>query len=192
MGRAIKRLEELLQMDHVCPWWFAPTFDNPLRRLFHGRDMLAPFVHPGIRALDLGCALGYFTMDMARLVGKRGRVYAVDIDQKMLGSVRVRARRNRLRRRIITRLVDPKAPELPAPVDFILAFWVIHEVPDPGSLLALCKKALAPDGAMLVVEPVVHVAKTRFKELVGMARASGFSRAQTRPIPLSHAVLLSG
>jgi 2-polyprenyl-3-methyl-5-hydroxy-6-metoxy-1,4-benzoquinol methylase len=153
--------------------------------------MLAPYVRPGMKILDLGCAMGYFTMDLAFLAGKWGRVWAVDIDKRMLNAVRIRAKQNGLRQRIILRQVDPGTPELPANMDFILTFWVLHEVPDPGFLLKLCKKALSPNGNMLIVEPLVHVSGKKFDELIQLAQKAGFESIQIRHIPLSRAVVLA-
>jgi SAM-dependent methyltransferase len=61
--------------DHVCPWWFASTFDNVLRRLVHDPPgILAPFLSEGMTVLDAGCGMGHFSIGMARLVGERGKI----------------------------------------------------------------------------------------------------------------------
>ena len=64
-------IEERILIDgRVCPWWFAYTFDNPLRRLLHNpRKILGPYVKEGDTAVDIGCGMGPFTVELARLVG---------------------------------------------------------------------------------------------------------------------------
>ena len=53
----------LLTGDHVCPWWFAYTFDNPLRRLVHNPEkMLQKFIKEGDTVVDIGCGMGYFSI----------------------------------------------------------------------------------------------------------------------------------
>ena len=53
----------LLTGDHVCPWWLAYTFDNPLRRLVHNPEkMLQKFIKEGDTVVDIGCGMGYFSI----------------------------------------------------------------------------------------------------------------------------------
>ncbi len=41
--------------NHVCPWWLAYTFDNPLRTFFHKPDqMLSQYVKEGMTVADIG------------------------------------------------------------------------------------------------------------------------------------------
>ena len=64
---------------HTCPWWLLFTFDNPLRRLVHNpQEILRPYVERGDTVLDVGCGMGSFTLGLAELVGKDGRVIAAD------------------------------------------------------------------------------------------------------------------
>ena len=43
--------------------------------------------------LEPGCGMGFFTLELARRVGKPGRVVAVDLQPKMLDGLRRRAKR---------------------------------------------------------------------------------------------------
>ena len=68
---------------HVCPWWLAYTFDNPLRKLFHKPQIiLAPYVKAGMRVMDVGCGMGFFSIGMAKLVGDNGKVFCVGMNQR--------------------------------------------------------------------------------------------------------------
>ena len=79
---------------HTCPWWFTWTFDNPLRRLVHdAHKMLEPYVVPGSRVADIGCGMGYFTVELARSVGPAGNVQAVDVQPQQLRVAERRCRR---------------------------------------------------------------------------------------------------
>lgn len=87
--------------DHVCSWWLAYTFDNPVRRVVHDpARVLAPYVTRGMTVVDGGCGMGFFSIELARLVGDEGAVIATDVQQKMLDAVGARARRAGLSRRI--------------------------------------------------------------------------------------------
>ena len=94
--------------SHVCPWWVAYTFDNPLRKIFHNpRKMLSAYIKAGMCVMDVGCGLGYFSIGMAKIVGETGKVIAVDLQQKMLDIMQKRARRAGLQDRIYPHLCQP-------------------------------------------------------------------------------------
>ncbi|GEM_PF-6888608 len=81
----------LLMDDHVCPWWLAYTFDNPLRQLVHNPEKIfSSLIRPGQTVVDIGCGMGYFSLGMAKLVGESGRVISVDLQKEMLAKVHQR------------------------------------------------------------------------------------------------------
>ena len=178
-------------MPHVCPWWCAYTFDHRLRRVFHKPErILAPYVKPGMTVLDLGCGMGYFSIPMARMVGESGRVLAVDIQQQMLDVLMRRARNAGVDARIEPHLCDPDRLCVDQPADFALAFFMVHETPDPPRFLDQVRATLKPDAQFLYVEPKWHVPRTDFERLLNHALKTGFSLAATPKISISHAALL--
>jgi len=79
---------------HVCPWWIGWLLASPLRKLTGDpARLLTPFVRAGMMALEPGPAMGFFTLELARLVGPQGRVVAVDVQPKMIAGLRRRAAR---------------------------------------------------------------------------------------------------
>jgi len=72
------------QADHVCPPWLGYfLLANPLRRLLYtAKSILEPYLSDGMTVLEPGPAMGFFTLEAARLVGPKGRVVAVDIESK--------------------------------------------------------------------------------------------------------------
>lgn len=176
---------------HVCPWWLAYTFDNPLRRVVHSPEaMLGAWVRPGACVVDLGCGMGYFSIGMADLVGPTGRVTAVDLQQKMLDVLAKRA----AKRAVLDRIERVKADEddlhLSAPADFVLAFWMVHEVPDQRQFFEQVAHVLVPGGSMLVVEPKGHVSEETLAREVAIAESAGFVVAERPRVRLSRSVLL--
>ena len=118
-------------MSHVCPWWHAYTFDNVLRRLVHNpAKLFAPYVKPGMTVMDVGCGMGVNAIGLARIVGDAGLVIAVDLQQEMLDVLRRRAQRAGVVDRIRLHRCGPDALGVDATVDFVDAFWMVHEVPD--------------------------------------------------------------
>ena len=182
-------------MAHVCPWWFCYTFDNPLRRLVHDPvAMLSPWVRPGATCLDLGCGMGYFTLGLATLAAPRGRVIAVDLQDKMLERLQRRAAKAGL-----AGLVEPRRcaadslgiADLMGAVDFALCFWMLHEVPDMAGFLGQILAALKPEGRLLVAEPKFHVDLKTFDQELALAQAQGWRVVERPAIWGSHAALLA-
>jgi ubiquinone/menaquinone biosynthesis C-methylase UbiE len=177
---------------HVCPWWLAYTFDNPLRRLIHDpRKILSPFVKEGMTVIDIGCGMGYFTLGLADLVGDGGQVIAVDLQQQMLDIMLKRAREKGLAHRIIPHCAEPTAINVTTPVDFALAFWMIHEVPDPTLFFQEVAAILKPSAKLLYAEPAFHVPERRYNEILAVAEKTGLSIISPLSIRFSRAALLA-
>ncbi|OIP43225.1 MAG: methyltransferase type 11 [Deltaproteobacteria bacterium CG_4_8_14_3_um_filter_51_11] len=166
---------------HVCPWWLAYTFDNPLRRLIHPPDkILGPYVAQGMSVLDFGCGFGHYSIGMALLTGPTGRVAAVDIQQKMLDKTMARAQKAGLENIIYPVLCHEDAIGIALELDFILACNSIHETTEPASFLAEFFGLLRPGGRFLLMEPRGHLSARDFDAEVSLALQAGFFEI-TRP-----------
>jgi ubiquinone/menaquinone biosynthesis C-methylase UbiE len=179
----------------VCPWWLGYFLVTPLRRLAQDpRAILRPFVAQGMTVLEPGPGMGFFTLEMARLAGPRGRVVAIDVQPKMLAALRRRAKRAGLLERIEAReaaIGRLGTDDLAAQVDFALAFAVVHELPDVAGFLAEVYQALKVGGQLLVVEPSQHVSAAAFADTIATAERAGFTVAARPAIRWSQAVLLA-
>ena len=161
---------------HVCPWWLCFTFDNILRRLIHDPyKMISPYIKEGDTILDVGPGMGYFTIPMARMVGVKGRVIAADIQERMLNALRKRSQKAGVEKRVIGHLSSKYSLGIKEQVDFILAFYMVHEVPDRKQFLNELFSVLKNNGTFLLVEPPFHVTKDSFAETVNMALNAGFT-----------------
>jgi 2-polyprenyl-3-methyl-5-hydroxy-6-metoxy-1,4-benzoquinol methylase len=175
----------------VCPWWLIRSFDNPLRRLVQPPEpILKDLVRPGERCLDVGCGIGYFTIPMARLVGSAGTVVAVDLQTKMLEGVKRRASKHGLESRVVTRKATVSGLGVRGPFDFVLAFWMMHEVPDQQALLMELHGLLNVRGRFLIAEPKIHVNSVSFNRTVELAEKVGFDRVSEPKIFFSWSVVM--
>jgi ubiquinone/menaquinone biosynthesis C-methylase UbiE len=176
---------------HVCPWWLCYSFDNPLRRLFHDPEpLLAPFVKPGMTAVDIGCGMGYFTIALARLTGPGGKVIAVDLQQRMLDALLRRAAKAGVVDRIVPHRCKKETLGVEGPADFVLAFWMAHEVPDKSRFFGEIFALLKPEGRLLLVEPKYHVSLGSLERTLAVCREVGFRLLDEPAIALSRAVLM--
>jgi len=177
---------------HVCPWWLCFTFDNLIRMLFHNPEaILAPYVHEGDTVLDVGPGMGYFSIPLARMVGDNGKVIAADVQAPMLVALRKRARKQGLEERIISHLCEADSIGIRDPIDFALAFWMMHEVPDQNKLFLEIKLLLKPEGKLMVAEPAIHVTRSMFQETLKRARDAGFAAMENPKIFMSRTAVLS-
>lgn len=181
----------MIHSFHVCPWWLARALDNPIRRLIHNpEEILGGHIEPGQTVLDLGCGSGTFTIAMARMVGEAGRVIAVDLQDEMLQMVRQKALKEGLDSRIITHKSEPDRIGVSEKVDFALAFYMVHEVPDVKTFLKEIAILLKPKGKLLIVEPLFHVSASSFKSTVDAAQIAGLKPILEPRIRFSRSVLL--
>jgi len=177
---------------HVCPWWFAYTFDNPLRILFHKpAQIFAPYVQAGMTVADIGCGFGYFAIGLAAMVEKEGTVIAVDIQSQMLEKAKKRAGRAGVADTIRFRQCRPDDITISETLDFAVAFWMLHETPDIGAFLDQVLAVLKPQGLLLVTEPRFHVSATEFAEELDIARQVGLAVMEEPGIAFSHAAVLA-
>lgn len=107
---------------------------------------------PGMAVCDMGCGNGYHTLPMAAAVGETGVVYAVDIQPEMLAMVQKQIDAKGLKniKTISSVQYDPKLPENSC--DLILMVDVYHEFSHPVQMLEGMKKALKPEGQIVLVE----------------------------------------
>jgi ubiquinone/menaquinone biosynthesis C-methylase UbiE len=177
--------------QQVCPWWLCFTFDNIFRRLFQSPDrILGPYIKLGWTVLDVGPGMGFFTIPLAKLVGDSGKVIAADVQQKMLDGVYHRALKLGLQNRIKLHQSTSDKIGITEPIDFCLAFWMVHEVPDRPRFLSEISSQLKPSGFFLLVEPNLHVSKENYGETMKMAKNVGLSVADQPKIFLSYSALL--
>ena len=176
----------------VCPWWLIGAFDNPLRRLLQKPErILSGLVKPGQVAADIGCGMGYFTVPLARLAGPEGRVLAIDLQEKMLAGARRRAARAGVSERVQFCRASPAGFGVAGPVDFVLTFWMVHEVPDQERFLKEVHALLRPGGTWLLAEPPIHVTQAMFDRTVAVAQSVGFTPLSRPRIAFSRAVLFA-
>jgi len=177
---------------HICPWWAAYFFDNSLRGIFHRPEkMLGQYVQPGMTVMDLGCGMGYFSIAMARMVGPGGRVVAVDIQEKMLKVLAKRAEAAGVLDRIQLSLSGPGGIGVKEKADFVLAMWMLHEVPDVEEFLRRVRALVKEGGKFLIVEPKAHVSLSEFKEMLSVFNRLGFKKIAEPKVALSRAALFT-
>ena len=181
-------------MPTICPWYLGYFLINPFRFLVQKPSkILAPYVKAGDLAFEPGPGMGFFTLELARRVGPEGRVYVADIQSRMLGALKRRAAKAGLDARIETRLAKSDSlgvDDLAGRVDFVLAFAVVHEMPDIARFFAETGAVLKKGGRLLLAEPRGHVRPEKFAEELKAAERCGLHPIAHPPIWSSHTAVL--
>jgi ubiquinone/menaquinone biosynthesis C-methylase UbiE len=147
-----------------------------------------------MKVLEPGPGMGFFTFEIAKLVGPSGRVTAVDIQDKMLKALERRLKKAGLLDRMDLRLAKPETmglDDIAGTVDFASAFAVVHELPSPERFFREITACLKTGACLLFVEPKGHVTAQNFEIELSLAEKAGL-RITGRPfISRSHAALFT-
>lgn len=170
--------------QHICPWWMGYLHTSPVRKLLHDpKKIILPFIEKGMNVLEIGPGMGWFSLPIAHAVGPEGKLYAVDIQQRMLDGVHRRAEKAGVASRIECRLSNEASlpvDDLKETVSVTFAFAAVHEIPCKDRLFQQIHTAMIPAGTMIMMDPERHCSRDEFKESVAAAEACGFA---ARPGP---------
>ena len=175
MGREIAR---------VMGWQGAAWLERAEREREERTDLLLPALAlaRGMTVADIGAGTGYFSWRMARVVGARGRVYAVDVQPEMIVLLK-RAMAERAATNVTPVLATSTDPRLPgAALDLAIMVDVYHELEYPHEVIAALVPALKPGGRLVLVEYRAEDSAVPIKELHKM------SVAQVRAEMAAHAL----
>ena len=180
--------------ERICPWWIGYLLASPVRRMKQNpEEILGPYVKPGMKILEIGPGMGFFTLPMARMVGEHGQIVCVDVQEKMIRNLLRRARKAELSLRIVARTCSTTSlhvEELVDTMDFVLAFAVVHEVPDTKKLFQEIHSSLKKGGRLLLAEPAGHVTQDGYQRTLAIAQAIGLSVVDSPKIPRSLSSLM--
>ncbi len=177
--------------NRVCPVELADGLDSKIRKFLQNpQKILKPYLRSGMTVLDIGCGPGVFSIEMARIVGASGRVIAADLQEGMLQILKKKIQGTDVERVVELHKCEPDGVGVSDNVDFILAFYVVHEVPDKTHFFKEIQALLNQDGRVLIVEPNFHVTKKDFGEMLRDLADSGFKVVEMPKVFFSRSVLL--
>jgi predicted O-methyltransferase YrrM len=136
--------------------------------------------------------MGFFTIELARLVGPSGQVIAVDVQPKMTARLKRRLARAGLADRVETRLCSANSLDLPENLtaDFTLAFAMVHELPNQVAFFQQVAKVSKPGALVLLCEPKGHVSSADFQQELQVAQQAGLETVARPEVARSHAAVL--
>jgi ubiquinone/menaquinone biosynthesis C-methylase UbiE len=175
----------------VCPLKKANHLYSFLRKAIHNpKKLLNQYVKEGMTVIDIGCGPGLFSIEMAKLVGKNGKVIAVDLQHGMLDLLLNKIKGTELEKRITLFNCKKESIGVKEKVDFALAFYLVHEVPDQNKFFAEIYDRLNPGSVLMVIEPKKRVSKEEFNQNIVIAKSIGFKVVKKLNILFSYSILL--
>lgn len=112
-------------------------------------------LQPGMQVADLGCGTGYFVFPAARVVGLRGRVYAVDVQKNALEKLKKEAQTHNIVGIVpiwsdIEVVGATKIPE--QSLDMVFLVNTLFQLKEKSIAIAEAKKFLKPNGQLLIID----------------------------------------
>jgi ubiquinone/menaquinone biosynthesis C-methylase UbiE len=178
----------------VCPWYIGYLLASPIRRLIQKpEEILSPHLKEGMKVLEIGPGMGFFSIPMAIMVGEKGKVVCVDLQDKMINGVKKRAKKAGVLGRINARVCPAdtlQILDLAGTIDIVVLFAVIHEMPDQRRLFEELYPAIKKGGRVLIAEPTGHVTGEAFKVTLSIASEIGFRQIESPVIKRSLTAVL--
>jgi ubiquinone/menaquinone biosynthesis C-methylase UbiE len=189
------------QIAHVMGHQAAGWLERPEREKEEDPTKLlkALDIQPGMTVADVGAGSGYHCFRMAPLVGEKGKILAVDIQNEMIDIVEKKAKKENVKNieTILSTETDPKLPE--AKVDLIILVDVYHEFSHPHEMTEKMVASLKPGGRIAFVEfrledpkvPIKLVHKMSERQVtLEMEQFPGIEHLKTdKSLPWQHIIL---
>ncbi len=111
-------------------------------------------VKPGMTIGEIGAGHGRYTVHLARRVGRKGKIFANDIDKNALSVLRERCQQENIVNveTIVGKEDDPLFPQ--KSLDMAFMVWVFHGLDKPGPLFKNLKSGLKPGAPLVIVDPI--------------------------------------
>jgi ubiquinone/menaquinone biosynthesis C-methylase UbiE len=190
------------EIAHVMGHQAAPWLERPEREEEEEPKKVieALELKPGQVVADVGVGTGYIAFRMAPLVGEKGKILGVDIQQEMLDLLKAKAAKLKATNveGVLGTIKDPKLPE--AGVDLVLMVDVYHEFDHPWEMMQAIKKSLKPGGRVVLVEyrkedpkvPIKEVHKMSEEQIRKEMTAAGLEHVKTvGTLPRQHIAIFA-
>ncbi|MEP6701891.1 MAG: class I SAM-dependent methyltransferase, partial [Betaproteobacteria bacterium] len=188
------------EIAQVMGWQGAAWLEREEREKEERTDLLLAELHlePGMTVADIGAGTGYVARRMAKLVGPKGVVDAVDVQPEMIRILKKLATQYKLPQIRPTLGAVDDVKLAPASIDVAIMVDVYHELERPYEVLASIVHALKPGGRVVFVEyraedPVVPIKRLHKMSVEQVKREAAalpldFERV-AEPLPWQHIVV---
>jgi ubiquinone/menaquinone biosynthesis C-methylase UbiE len=175
--------------------WFIDTFSfRGQVREMRQRTVTLARMQPGEQVLDVGCGTGTLAMDVARHVGRTGRVAGVDPGTEQIARARAKAARRHVPIEFQIGVIE----QLPFPdqsFDVVFSTLMMHHLPAPLKRQGLAEiaRVLKPGGRLVIADfkpkkerqgraAHMHAGGSGMHDLAALVSDAGFSDVETQEV----------
>jgi ubiquinone/menaquinone biosynthesis C-methylase UbiE len=159
---------------YVCPMRMAGILTNKIRLSLHNPNkILKPFIKKNMVAIDIGCGPGVFSIEIAKLLEGTGKVISVDMQEQMLELLKNEIKGKPFENNIALHKCTQNKIGLNENVDFVLMFYMVHEVPNKNNMFNEVLPKINKNGLIMIVEPF-WISGRKFKEIIKYIIGNGF------------------
>ena len=175
----VRILKKFIHFPIPAPFFMGRFLDSNFRRRLQPPNKLIQRsgIKEGMKVLDLGCGSGAYTTFIARVVGEKGKVYAVDIQPQMLKQLESKLNRpeNKDIKNIETKIASVyNLPFENGSFDIVSMVTVLQEIPNKHKALQEIKRVLKSDGILAVTEFLVDPDYPLKSTTIKICSAEGF------------------
>ena len=160
-----------------CPVWlrWLVELDSPFTKTNRAAVIVEHLgLQPGMAVIDVGCGPGRLTIPLAKQVGERGKVVALDIQSGMLDRAQQKAEAANLNNIEFLHAGVGQGKLGPSQFDRALLVTVLGEIPDREAALREIFHAIKPGGILSVTEIIFDPHFQRRQTVARLAVAVGF------------------
>jgi ubiquinone/menaquinone biosynthesis C-methylase UbiE len=174
----------------VCSAKLSGILDTKIRKLVQDpKKILKPYIKKDMVVLDIGCGPGFFTIEISKLLNGTGKVIGADLQEEMLLKLKEKVKKLKLNN-IELHKTEKNSINLKEKVDFILVFYMLHEVPSQKNFINELRGILKDNGKILISEPKFEVKKVNFEKSIQIIENSGFTIVAHPDISISRSILI--
>ncbi len=154
---------------HLHPLERSKNLDSRLRRIMQNpHKILKKYIQPEMTVLDLGCGTGYFTLELAKLVGLGGKVVAIDVQSGMLDLLKQKIQGTELTKQI----------------------EIFQEIKYIDKIISELSTIVKSETQILISEQKFHVSKQTFELIIKKMENNGYKVVEKPKIFLSRTVIM--
>lgn len=170
-----KTKKELIRVG--IPYWLSFIVDNPFRKLFTNRKKIVEKanIKKGSIVLEIGCGPGFFTEVISDVVGKNGKVYALDIQKQMIEKIKKKIENGRIGKNVYAMVSNTSKINLPSnSIDVVFVAYAFEELNEKEKSVKEFYRICKPKGYLTFREHKFLVKKGEIKNWLNIFTDKGF------------------
>lgn len=176
-----------------CPSWlhWAVELENPFAKSSQSKIIISGLdVKAGMTILDIGCGPGRLSIPLAKAVGERGTIVAIDIQPEMLNIVQKKAEKEKVYNIAVVNLPMGEGKLDNYNADRAILVAVLGEIPNRANALKEIYDSLKPGGILAISETIFDPHYQNKQNVLNLVNSIGFSEVGFAGNKLAYTIYL--